>query len=72
LLRHNLDVLHIEKNFLDNVFNTVMNIKNKTKDNQKVRMDVVELCPWRLGVGSITKWKVSKVKGQLHILKERC
>ncbi|XP_047155998.1 uncharacterized protein LOC124827058 [Vigna umbellata] len=26
LLRHNLDVMHIEKNFFDNIFNTVMNV----------------------------------------------
>jgi len=44
LLRHNLDVMHIEKNFFDNVFNTVLDVKNKTKDNHKARMDVVELC----------------------------
>ena len=44
LLRHNLDVMHIEKNFFDNVFNTVMNVKGKTKDNEKARLDVAELC----------------------------
>jgi len=41
LLRHNLDVMHIEKNFFDNVFNTVMDVKVKTKDNEKARLDVV-------------------------------
>jgi hypothetical protein len=44
LLRHNLDVMHIEKNFFDNVFNTVMNVKNKTKDNDKARMDLAIIC----------------------------
>ncbi|XP_004488345.1 uncharacterized protein [Cicer arietinum] len=44
LLRHNLDVMHIEKNFFDNVFNTVMNVKNKTKDNEKARMDLAIIC----------------------------
>ena len=44
LLRHNLDVMHIEKNFFDNVFNTVMDVKDKTKDNHKARMDVAEFC----------------------------
>jgi len=43
LLRHNIDVMHIEKNFFDNVFNTVMDIKGKTKGNEKARLDVVEL-----------------------------
>ncbi|XP_004516953.1 uncharacterized protein [Cicer arietinum] len=44
LLRHNLDVMHIEKNFFDNVFNAVMNVKNKTKDNEKARMDLAIIC----------------------------
>jgi len=44
LLRHNLDVMHIEKNSFDNVFNTVMDVKGKTKDNHKARLDLAELC----------------------------
>nr|XP_012567360.1 uncharacterized protein LOC105851255 [Cicer arietinum] len=44
LLRHNLDVMHIEKNVFDNIFNTVMNIKGKTKDNEKARKDLSLLC----------------------------
>jgi len=42
LLRHNLDVMHIEKFFFDNVFNTVMDVKGKTKDNVKARLDLAE------------------------------
>ena len=44
LLRHNLDVMHIEKNYFDNLFNTVMDVKGKTKDNPKARMDIKEYC----------------------------
>ncbi|XP_019230115.1 PREDICTED: uncharacterized protein LOC109211070 [Nicotiana attenuata] len=44
LLRHNLDVMHIEKNFFDNLFNTVMDVNNKTKDNLKAGMDLKEYC----------------------------
>ncbi|XP_039687914.1 uncharacterized protein [Medicago truncatula] len=44
LLRHNLDVMHIEKNFFDNIFYTVMNITGKTKDNEKARKDMAECC----------------------------
>ena len=44
LVRHNLDVMHIEKNFFDNVFNTVMNVEGKTKDNAKSREDVKMFC----------------------------
>jgi len=34
--------MHIEKNFFDNIFNTVMDVKGKTKDNVKARMDLLE------------------------------
>ena len=44
LLRHNLDVSHIEKNFFDNIFNTVMDIKGNTKDNEKARKDLEVYC----------------------------
>lgn len=44
LLRHNLDFMHIEKNFFDNVMNTVLNIPGKTKDNVKSRMDLATIC----------------------------
>jgi hypothetical protein len=44
LLRHNLDVMHIEKNFFDNIFNTVMNVKGRTKDNEKARKDLALIC----------------------------
>ncbi|XP_074355949.1 uncharacterized protein LOC141695614 [Apium graveolens] len=40
LIRHNLDVMHVEMNVFDNVFNTVMNVTGKTKDNDKVRLDL--------------------------------
>ena len=44
LLRHNLDVMHIEKNFFDNLMNTILNIQDKTKDNLKSRLDLVDIC----------------------------
>jgi Transposase family tnp2/Domain of unknown function (DUF4218)/Transposase-associated domain len=44
LIRHNLDVMHIEKNVFDNVFNTVMNVKGKTKDTSKSRDELGEYC----------------------------
>ena len=31
LLRHNLDVMQIEKNVFENIFNMVLNIPGKTK-----------------------------------------
>ena len=44
LLRHNLDVMHIEKNFFDNIINTLLNVPGKTKDNKNSRLDLPGLC----------------------------
>jgi hypothetical protein len=44
LLRHNLDFMHIEKNVFENIFNTIMDVKGKTKDNIKARLDVALFC----------------------------
>ena len=44
LIRHNLDVMHIEKNVFDNIFNTIMNVEGKTKGNAKSREDLKEFC----------------------------
>ncbi|XP_058002285.1 uncharacterized protein LOC110664507 [Hevea brasiliensis] len=43
LLHHNLDVMHIEKNICDNILGTIMNIKGKTKDGIKTRLDLQAL-----------------------------
>ena len=34
-IRHNLDVMHIEKNVSDNILGSLLNIKGKTKDTIK-------------------------------------
>ncbi|KAL0284716.1 UNVERIFIED_CONTAM: hypothetical protein Sangu_2811800 [Sesamum angustifolium] len=44
LIRHNLDVMHIEKNAFDNIFNTVMDIKGKSKDNLNAQKDLAIIC----------------------------
>ncbi|KAL1219675.1 hypothetical protein V5N11_032323 [Cardamine amara subsp. amara] len=44
LLRHNFDVMHIEKNFFENIINTVLNVQGKTKDNLKSRLNLVDIC----------------------------
>lgn len=43
LLRHNLDVMHIEKNVMDNILGTILDIKGKTKDNLAARLDLQEM-----------------------------
>ena len=43
LLRHNLDVMHIEKNVCDCIIETILDIKGKTKDNNNSRLDLKEM-----------------------------
>ena len=43
LLRHNLDVIHIEKNVCDNVIGTLLNLEHKSKDKEKARLDLVDI-----------------------------
>ncbi|XP_048426453.1 uncharacterized protein LOC125470830 [Pyrus x bretschneideri] len=43
LLRHNLDVMHIERNVAENVIGTLLEIEGKNKDGIRVRVDLVEL-----------------------------
>lgn len=40
ILRHNLDVMHIEKNVCDSILGTLLNIKGKTKDNLNSHLDL--------------------------------
>ncbi|XP_055961834.1 uncharacterized protein LOC126681490 [Mercurialis annua] len=44
VIRHNLDVMHIEKNVFDNVFNTMLNVPGKTKDTAKSRAELNKIC----------------------------
>jgi len=43
LLRHNLDVMHIEKNVMDNILGTILDIPGKTKDDLAARTDLMEM-----------------------------
>jgi len=53
LLRHNLDVMHIEKNISESVLGTLLDIEGKTKDTLKSRLDLQEM----------------KIKHSLHAIK---
>ena len=44
LLPHNIDVMHTEKNIIEAIFGTIMDIPDKTKDNVKARVDQARLC----------------------------
>ena len=36
--------MHIKKNLFENIFNTVMDMKGKTKDNIQARLDIALFC----------------------------
>ena len=40
ILRHNLDVMHIEKNTCDSIVGTLLSIDGKSKDNMNSRLDL--------------------------------
>lgn len=40
LIRHNLDLMHIEKNVCENILGTLLNIPGKTNDGIKARKDL--------------------------------
>ena len=44
LLPHNIDMMHSEKNVAEALFETIMDIAEKTKDNVKARVDQAILC----------------------------
>jgi hypothetical protein len=44
LLPHNIDVIHTEKNVVEALSATIMDIPDKSKDNVKARVDLAELC----------------------------
>ncbi|KAH0733048.1 hypothetical protein KY289_004236 [Solanum tuberosum] len=43
LLRHNLDVMHIEKNIVDSILGTLLDISGKTKDHAKAQYDLKDM-----------------------------
>jgi hypothetical protein len=44
LLPHNIDVMHNEKNVVEALWATIMDIPDKSKDNVKARVDLAALC----------------------------
>ncbi|XP_028110959.1 uncharacterized protein LOC114309428 [Camellia sinensis] len=43
LLRHNLDLMHIEKNVCESILCTLLNVKGKSKDGLKARKDLAKM-----------------------------
>ena len=75
LLRHSLDVMHVEKNFSKNIMDTVMDVPRKTKDDIKIRMDIFILCNRQelnlATKGSIDRLCKSKAKFALSLAQKR-
>ncbi|XP_038987114.1 uncharacterized protein LOC120112307 isoform X2 [Phoenix dactylifera] len=42
-LRHNLDVMHIEKNIAENIVGILLGVDGKCKDTEKARMDLADM-----------------------------
>ena len=42
-VRHNLDVMHIEKNVCESIIDTLLNIQGKTKDGLNSHLDFMEM-----------------------------
>ncbi|XP_043694262.1 uncharacterized protein LOC122644969 [Telopea speciosissima] len=43
LLRHNLDVMHIEKNVCDNIIGTLLELKDRSKDKLEAQLDLQDM-----------------------------
>ena len=42
-MRHNLDMMHVERNIYNSFIKTLLNIPRKTKDRVKARLDLVDM-----------------------------
>jgi len=72
LLLHNLDVMHIEKNMFESIFNTVMAVKGKVNNNIKAKLDIALLCNHKnmelvFNGSRVTKPRASFVLKKIHI-----
>ena len=64
--------MHIEKNMFDNIFNTVMDVKDKTKDNTKAREDLSVYCNRpELELKKIGNGKAIKPKACYTLIKDQ-
>ena len=43
LIRHNLDIMHIEKNICESILGTLLELEGKCKDEEKARLDIAHL-----------------------------
>jgi len=62
--------MHIEKNMFENIFNTVMDVKEKTKNNIKARMDIALLCNRKIMELVFDRSRVAKPRASFML--EKC
>ena len=43
LIRHNLDVMHIEKNICESILGTLLQLEGKSKDSERARLDMEDM-----------------------------
>jgi hypothetical protein len=72
LVRHNIDLMHLENNIFDNFFHTSWDTKDKTKDNAKAWSDMVKLCKRpSLELRRNSASKIEKPKASYCLTKEQ-
>ncbi|CAM8978510.1 unnamed protein product [Rhodiola kirilowii] len=70
--KHNLDVMHIEKNIFENLFNTIMDVKGKTKDDGvKCRKDIGLYCRRRELELKTYRGRLVANKGKYQLTREQ-
>ncbi|XP_058763597.1 uncharacterized protein LOC131637050 [Vicia villosa] len=62
-LRHNLDVMHIEKNIFDSIIGTLLDIPGKTKDHKNARLDLQEIDGYASNISRCVQLADKKVSG---------
>ncbi|XP_038972903.1 uncharacterized protein LOC120104966 [Phoenix dactylifera] len=74
-LRHNLDVMHIEKNIAENIVGTLLGVDGKCKDTEKARMDLADIDGYAANISSCVSTQGGKLSGlkshDYHILLQR-
>lgn len=68
LIRHNLDVMHVEKNVFDSVIGTLLGIPGKSKDSINARLDM-ELMGIKEGLWPVREGNVTRLPMGLFSLK---
>ena len=66
--------MHIEKNVFDKFCNTVMDIKDKSRDNINASMDLKEHCKWlELELMEIGNGRIYKPKAKFSLtIEQKC